>query len=48
MRSRYVALGVVVPLAMAVIDTEAASAPVAVVQETASAVNPSLFNALSS
>src|SRR5947208_335040 len=46
MRSRYVALGVVVPLAMAVIDTEAASAPVAVVQETASAVNPSLFNAL--
>src|SRR5438045_8473401 len=46
MRSRYVALGVVVPLAMAVIDPEAASAPVAVVQETASAVNASLFNAL--
>src|SRR5436190_1558079 len=46
MRSRYVALGVVVPLVMAVIDTEAASAPVAAVQETASAVNPSLFNAL--
>src|SRR5438067_641892 len=46
MRSRYVALGVVVPLAMAVIDTEGASAPVAGVQETASAVNPSLFNAL--
>ncbi|TLZ16049.1 MAG: glycosyl hydrolase, partial [Gammaproteobacteria bacterium] len=46
MRSRYVALGVVVPLAMAVIDTEAAAAPAAVVQETASAVNPSLFNAL--